>query len=299
MKTILLLGFTCIFALQAKSQITIAAARSAAIGTTVTVTGIVTNGKELGTFIRYMQDGTGGLAAYSSTSSVAGFTNVTLGDSISVTGPTKQFNNLFEIDPIQGFTIHASGKPIPSPMVITPAGFVESTEGQLIEIQNCTFSASGSFAANTNYTVTSASATFVMRVVSSATTIVGAPIPTGAVNIVGLSSQYCFSPATGCTTGYQLLPRTINDITTFSGINELNSTNVISVYPNPVNTTLNLELKNETIKDLIISDNLGRIVLSSKENSSKVDVSYLDNGIYHILVTTNKSNYRSKFIVEK
>ena len=51
---------------QGFSQANIAAARAMPIGSTITVHGIVTNGPELG-IIRYFQDATAGIAAYSST----------------------------------------------------------------------------------------------------------------------------------------------------------------------------------------------------------------------------------------
>ena len=302
MKPLLLLSFVSVFTLNVKSQITIAAARSSAIGTTVTVRGIVTNGKELGIPIRYLQDGTGGLAAYSSSTSVAGFTNVAIGDSISVTGPTKMYSNLLEIDPIQGFTIHASGKPLPNPVVVTPSGFNETVESQLIKIQNCTFSASGNFTTTSaNYTVTSSSQTFIVRVVSTATTITGTAIPTGPVDIIGIASQFCSTPTSGCTTGYQLLPRTFNDINNFTGINELTQGALLSVYPNPTSNKINFKLggNSETIKLVVINDIYGRNVLVSSDNSTSLDVSSLATGLYYLSVTTDKQTYQSKFTTEK
>ena len=62
------------------AQQDIAAARIMGPGATVTVSGIVTSGSELG-IIRYMQDLSGGLALYSSQMS-----DVRRGDSVTVTG---------------------------------------------------------------------------------------------------------------------------------------------------------------------------------------------------------------------
>ena len=64
------------------------------IGTVVTVKGIVTNGAELG-IIRYFQDNTAGIAAYGSL-----VTPIALGDSVTVTGTLKNYNQLLEIDPV-------------------------------------------------------------------------------------------------------------------------------------------------------------------------------------------------------
>lgn len=296
MKKILLsflLGASSI-ALNAQS---ISAARSAPIGSTVTVSGIITNGSELGV-IRYLQDNTAGIAAYGGTASVAGFTAATKGDSVSITGVTKLYNNLLEIDPVTGYTIHAT-KPVPNSTIVTPSNFNESVEGQLISIQNCTFSSTGNFGTgSTNYTVTSNSQTFVLRVVNTATTITGTSIPSGTVNITGIASQFCSSPATGCTTGYQLLPRTIADITTFSGIKELTQSHALSVYPNP--SSENISIVNQglsNIKELIVTDFLGREVYRSSNEFNSVNTSGFVNGIYYLTITTNTNIYQAKFTV--
>ena len=53
------------------AQSDIAEARTYAIGSVVTITGIVTNGPELGS-IRYLQDGTAGIAVFLGSSPVPG-----------------------------------------------------------------------------------------------------------------------------------------------------------------------------------------------------------------------------------
>jgi len=65
------------------AQQDIARARALGSGATVTVSGVVTNGEELGT-IRYMQDHTAGIAVYSTEMS-----GVQRGDSVTVTGTLK------------------------------------------------------------------------------------------------------------------------------------------------------------------------------------------------------------------
>ena len=70
-------------------------ARAQGIGAVVTITGVVTNGDELGP-IRYIQDGTGGLGLYDPTSLVG----VLRGDEITVSGTLVDFNGLMEMDPV-------------------------------------------------------------------------------------------------------------------------------------------------------------------------------------------------------
>ncbi len=186
---------------QAHSQvITIAEARTKPNGTTVTVRGIVTNGDELGT-IRYLQDGTGGLAAYSSSMS-----NVQRGDSVEVTGVVAPYNNLFEITPVNSFSVITSGNPVPAPKLLTMAqGYVEAYEGQLVRFNNSTFISTGNFqTASANYDATDGSLVSAEVRINSTSNIAGTPIPGGAIDIIGIMSQF--------QSTYQLLPRDLSDL---------------------------------------------------------------------------------------
>lgn len=298
MKKILFTFFLGINAFILNAQ-SISAARSAPIGSTVTVKGIITNGSELGV-IRYLQDNTAGIAAYGGTASVAGFTNTAKGDSVSITGVTKLYNNLLEIDPVIGYTVHAT-KPEPNPVIITPSAINESLEGKLIAIQNCTFSTAGNFTTtSSNYTVTSNSQSFVVRVVATATTITGTAIPTGPVNIKGILSQFCSTPATGCTSGYQLLIRTNLDISNYSGINEISNNYNLAVYPNPASDILNVNIEGiSDISKIIVYDMLGQEVYSNFTEFNKINTSEFNSGLYTISVFTKSNIYQSKFSVLK
>ena len=79
---------------------TIQQVRNMSIGTTVTVKGVVSNGTELGS-IRYLQDGTAGIAIYGNT-----LTGLTTGDSVTATGVLFDFSGLLELSPTNSFTNH-------------------------------------------------------------------------------------------------------------------------------------------------------------------------------------------------
>lgn len=172
-----------------------------ATGQTVTIRGVVTNGGELGG-IRYIQDASGAIPAYGSPAS-----NYDRGDSIEVTGVLKDYNGLLEIDPVSSATSLGVAVAPPSPLVVTIPNMVEANEGKLIQIDNVTISSTGNFAGNTNYTFTDGTNTGELRV-NNNSNLVGTAIPTGAVSIVAVLSQY--------TTTYQLLPRDVNDIFAFT-----------------------------------------------------------------------------------
>ena len=69
--------------------------RSQPLGSTVTVSGIATNGDELGV-IRYLEDGTAGIALYDQTTNNY-LSNILRGDSITITGELADYNGLLEV----------------------------------------------------------------------------------------------------------------------------------------------------------------------------------------------------------
>lgn len=226
---VFLLLATAVF--QAVAQQNIADVRKLPEGNTTTISGIVTNGDELGS-VRYVQDATGGLAIYDSK-----LGNVQRGDSITVTGEIHPFKNLFEITTVSSLTVHTLGNPIPPAKILTIDQIGEDYEGQLIRINNIEIeNANGTFDGGKNYNFTSGLKTGVFR--TSSSQITGQVISSGKINIVAICSQY--STASNDTrTGYQLLPRTMDDF----------------VSNNPVNFTSSVEINNITKAGFILSWN--------------------------------------------
>jgi len=196
----------------------IATARAQGAGATVTVRGIVTSGAEFngatGAGIRYLQDGTAGLGAYFSSGQL-GNLPINRGDSIEVTGPLIEFNNLLEISPVTAVSVITTGNPVPAPIVLTlPGAWAEAYEGRLVRINALDVVQTGNFAGNTNYDATNGAATREFRV-GVGTNIVGSAIPSGTnLSLIGVMSQ--FSSANP-STGYQLLPRDLNDVNVGGG----------------------------------------------------------------------------------
>ncbi len=186
-------------------------------GEQVTVSGIVTNGEELGA-IRYFQDETAGLAMYGNL-----VQNVKRGDSVTVTGTLKNYNNLLELDPVKSVTVHSSNHQLPMPKIITLDEMSEEYESRLVQIKNVEFvDASGTFSGGTNYEIMAGNATAELRIDRNAP-IVGEVIPTGTFSLTAILSQY--SP-NDPNTGYQLLPRDMND---FKSANPVNITSPVMV----------------------------------------------------------------------
>ena len=185
----------------------IATARSQGIGSTVTVSGIVTNGDELG-IIRYIEDVTGGIAIYDLTTNNY-LNGAVRGDSITITGLLVDYNGLLEMNPNSPAIIHSTGNILPSPQIINPSQIGETTESELIRIDNAIFSQGGSVFTNTTYDFIS-NGQLGKIFINANSPLLGTFIPGAPVSIIGISSQYTFSvPAND---GYQILPRDTIDL---------------------------------------------------------------------------------------
>jgi hypothetical protein len=188
------LAFFAVFSVKAQ---TISQVRNLGIGQTVTVTGVATNGSELGN-IRYIQDGTAGIACYGSIVS-----SVQRGDSITATGVLFDFSGLLELSPTSNVINHGPGV-LPLAQIIPFSSANESLEAQLVRFDNVTFVQTGNFATgNSTVQVISGTTTFDVRI-NGSTNIDGTAIPTGPISIVGELGQF--------NANYQIIPRNLLDI---------------------------------------------------------------------------------------
>lgn len=184
-------------------------ARSKSDGSTVTISGIVTNGSELGT-PRYMQDETAGIVVYDNQFA----SSVTRGDSVTVTGDLTTFSGLLEIENTT-YTIHSQGNDLPDPLQLTPGQLGEANEAQLAIIKEVTFNDGGAtFQGGNSYTFT-ANGESAKVYIDNGHPLVGQVIPSSEVNLTGLVSQYSFD---GGNNGYQFLLRGADDISYKSSI---------------------------------------------------------------------------------
>jgi phosphatidylserine/phosphatidylglycerophosphate/cardiolipin synthase-like enzyme len=197
----ILFVLSCLFHLHAQQDI--ASARAMGIGATVSISGIITNGDELGE-IRYMQDHSAGIAVYSSEMST-----VKRGDSVTVTGTIKDYLSLLEVDPVSSVVIHATGHALPEPVMLTPGQFSESYEGMLVRVDQATINASGTFQREA-YSFTSAGESGQLYINDPSSPLIGSPIPSGPVSLTGPLGAYLGT--------HQLLPRDQNDLNTYSSI---------------------------------------------------------------------------------
>ena len=204
MKKILFLLLFTVVTVTVNAQ-SIAAARALGAGQVVTLSGVAVNGSELGV-IRYLQDAGAGIAIYSS-----GLSNVTRGDMVTVTGTLVDYNGLLEVAPVTSFTINSSGNPLPVAQVVTPTQLDETTEAELVQINDVTFANGGAtFGLNTNYNFTASGQSGQIRITGSGNSLIGTIIPTGPVALTAVASEFSGT--------YQVLPRDLNDIQNVASI---------------------------------------------------------------------------------
>jgi phosphatidylserine/phosphatidylglycerophosphate/cardiolipin synthase-like enzyme len=197
--TLLLLPFNLF-----SQVISIAEARALGPGNVVTVRGIVTNSGELGK-IRYLQDGTAGIAAFAGTGSMAGFdAAVKAGDSVQISGTLISFQGLLEINPVSNWQIIGSGYTLPPALPVSLLQLSDDMESRLVRV-DCAFfeDAGGVFQNSGEYPLEDAAGNPGVVYLRSGHPLQGSAIPTATVQFTGILSDY---------NGYQLLPRTPADL---------------------------------------------------------------------------------------
>jgi uncharacterized repeat protein (TIGR01451 family) len=92
----------------------------------------------------------------------------------------------------------------------------------------------------------------------------------------------------------------LNTIDISLGINEKEA-GLISLYPNPANTTLTLKLINENKRQIILIDVLGNEILKQEASSKEVliDVNKIPNGIYFLMIKEKESTMFQKVIISR
>lgn len=176
----------------------------------ITVRGIVTVANEFGG-PSYFQDNSGGMALFGSSFS----TIVNIGDEVIVSGVVQPFSGLFEIVNPRLHSIVSTGNAV-TPLLVTAsqiandgANGVELYEGLLVRINAATVTGTGVWTANANYPLNDPSGTTEIRIDNN-TNLVGAPIPAGVFDAIGVVGQFRTTPP--FIGGYQFMPRFSSDI---------------------------------------------------------------------------------------
>jgi hypothetical protein len=206
------------------------------LGTTVTVTGIVTmiTNTRLGELELRIQDASGGISVFGA--SEAAYCG-SLGDDLTVTGKIGQYRGLVElVDPLS-ITVNSTGNALPSALLLSPAqvnatfqtDFCEPNEGVLIQVDCCfirmgdgsTPAAGTTFAYNTVYVLKHAAADSATNSMSMfmddfpfgcgvGSPLIGQPIPLTPQFVTGVLNQ--FDGSLPFTAVYEVEPRLLTDL---------------------------------------------------------------------------------------
>lgn len=138
--------------------------------------------------------------------------------------------------------------------------------------------------------------------------------PTATINVTPNTYYYYelgsvnHSTLTSVTSAtMQSISSTLTSITNFSvivnsclvlNVNESNINHTISIYPNPAKNLLLIQTSADySLIESSIFDVTGKLIMSDNYPTS-IDVSELNSGIYFIKVTTDKGEFKQKFIKE-
>ncbi|MGB5820499.1 MAG: DUF5689 domain-containing protein [Saonia sp.] len=181
--------------------ISIADARTAAAGSVVTITGILTASDNFAG-PAFIQDTTGGIAIFDDT--VHGDDVFAIGDSLTVTGTRTAFNALEQISPVAVVNDNSPATTVVTPRTIT-LGELANYPGELVRIENVSFPNPGDLLfGNSNFTLTDASGTGEMRIDNDVLDLVGLAQPESCSEIIGVVGRF--------NDTFQLLPRIASDL---------------------------------------------------------------------------------------
>ncbi|MFN7119791.1 MAG: DUF5689 domain-containing protein [Saprospiraceae bacterium] len=228
-----------------------------------------------------------------STTKTFGYT-VTQGDSLVIRGTVDFFNGLTQIVPDTLFRIAQNNMLIAPTLVDT---LNESTESRLVRINGLTLvmpSQWTNMGNGFNVDVTNGTRNFQIRI-DNDVDLFGQPVPTGRFDIIGIGGQ--FDNSSPFTSGYQIIPRSRQDLLLMTSVLDPTLAEGVKLYPNPVAQLLTLENPNGFDR-IRITNLLGQHIMEFKNINTKaqIDVSGLKPGVYNIILMRDKRVWTQEFI---
>jgi Lamin Tail Domain len=205
-----------------------------------------------------IQDNSAGVTVFRQTGNF-GYTPK-VGDKVLVKGIMQQFNGLNQVV-ADTVLFQSANAPLTA---VTVTALNEDTESEFVKINRTLrlvdaaqwttgVGASGFSAAAVD--VNSPLDTISIRIDNDITALYNAPAPVGSFTLSGVCTQ--FDASSPFTSGYQILPRAINDIGSVATFEPLDVQVVVA--PNPVSDLLRLS-SSDLVDRVIVTDLLGREV---------------------------------------
>lgn len=296
---------------------TIASVRSLALGTKVTISGVVISPNFHATKNSfYIYDGTAGIDVYGGT-----LVTTALGDSVVVTGWLLSYSGLLEVSDSVSTAVSlvvtnvSSGHTVMTPKIITVAELNangENYEGTLVTIRNVT-KTTGTWPTTASVTLTctaNGTADALSMRITKPSELIGSTEPTWPRDVTGIVTQY-----TTTTGGYQLTPRYLSDFVAPSAVQPESHTSttvkgfgLAQNYPNPFNptTTINYSLDKAGLVSLKVYNILGTEVASlvnefksAGNYSIPFNASNLTSGVYLYKLQVGSQSLTKKLTLMK
>ena len=275
--------------------ISIAEARTMDLGSVVYVTGVVIDEGNNSSSSRVIYDGTAGIVVRSfDAGNESG--SLVYGDSVVVSGGLSEYNNLLQIEqsPIV-ISLIAQNVAVPDAKVVTISEIGEELESQLVTIKNVQFEKPGlTFAGGGsagNFNIYDPTGSLILRIGSSSHPLVGTLVPEGEFSITGFVGQF--------GSDYQLSPRSKEDLVSAGSGTVLDVPQIgVVVYPNPVSSTIQLNIDSYSTMSYTLTDLNGRIVKSGSVQNRKIDMSEVSKGTYVLGLRIDGSAQYTRVIVK-
>jgi Secretion system C-terminal sorting domain/Lamin Tail Domain len=205
------------------------------------------------------------------------------GDEILVRGELDFYNGLTEVK-ADSIVVITNSNPLKTPMdVETPS---EATESQYIKISGIWIADTITVWPSGNISMTNSNKdTFLLRIDSDVTEIVGTSIMYDTMNITGIGGQFVrFAPY---DEGYQIFAHFLADIEDGGDLSSVKDIELISnIYPNPTTGKISVQTL-QPVSQITITDINGQVVFKQGNFSASnftVNLTNLSKGVYFIHV---------------
>ncbi len=270
------------------------------VGIDLTITGTVygvnlrgTNGLQF----TVIDDANNGIAVFTQTDNL-GYT-IQEGDKITLSGFLGQFNGLLQMLP-NTITKLSSNNPLVTPTTVTKPS--ESTESSLIRITNlhlvdpAAWDTTGNVAGFTVRAVSSTNPADTIEIrIDNNTNLYLQPVPPQPFNLTGIGGQ--FDSSNPYTSGYQVSPRYLSDISTLVATHEADFSADVKLAPNPAGNFLTVQssLSFDRLRIMTATGTLVRTV-NQPDLSDRLDISALPTGTYFLRFEKDGGVWTTRFV---
>ncbi len=228
-----------------------------------------------------------GLLVYDPTNAA----NVAIGDSIKITASIDEYYYMTEGTAVTAFQKVSSGNPVPAPAVLASTNDVNQEMYEGILVTSTAPYVNASWSSSTHEWMIddmSGSATIDNQIYDAFPSVAPAA---GSYQVTG-PVNYQFS-------AYSIEPRTAADVTFMNSIEQYSNTLNATLYPNPVNNELNIQLPfNANNARVSVMDVVGKEVMTVVANGEVISLKNINlaAGVYTVKVVADNKVSLSKIV---